>query len=237
MTKLKKFKTHVPVWDFTRNEELWKWWWKINNTHFMLARFQLNLNMFQRQFIQNWMIGRETWFLVEFQQHQSPVGIQRNLLLLLQLSVDKKTSLSKRIFEFVQFVTTHVDQSRVHVMSDGVCSCGGRYWSIFLLSVSIGFWFLWVDCFCVGDFVGMQQTKKMRERQRILLKNSFSQNKTKLNKAFFPWLSAFFVWLNYSESLVFWCILVKCVGENEDQAVWFWYWQMMHHSKTCFFIW
>ena len=49
--------------------------------------------------------SKRNLLLVEFQQHQSLANIQRNLLLLLQLSVDKKTSLSKRIFEFVQFVT------------------------------------------------------------------------------------------------------------------------------------
>ena len=49
---------------------------------------------------------------------------------------------------------------------------------------------MWVDCFCVGDFVG-HTTNKKRERE-TKTKNTFGKLiQAKQNTTFFPWLHAF----------------------------------------------
>ena len=257
MTKLKKFKTNDNLWDFTRNEELWKWW-EGSTTHFMLERFQQNFNMFQRQFIQNWMIGREIWLLVEFPQYQSLVDIQRYLLLLLQLSVDKKTSHSKRIFEFVQFVTVlqwHSQKLKILwfvmlinlvfmwwvmvfvLVVEGIDQFSFWMWVLdfhFLSWLFLCWWFCW-SCNKQGKWETKNTFGKL-----VLAK----QNKTKrffLDRVLFLCLTQFF-WLFFC-FLLFFVVFVSfwfyfgemCWWKWGSQAVQFWYWQMIHHSKTCLF--
>ena len=87
------------------------------------------------------MIGRELWLLVEFST--TSIACQHSEMLALALAVvsgQKDITLKKNLricsichnasvtlTKIDNIVICHFDQSRVHVMSDGVCSCGGKY--------------------------------------------------------------------------------------------------------------
>ena len=53
---------------------------------------------------------------------QKDITLQKNLRI---CSICHNASVTLTKIENIAI--RHVDQSRVHVMSDGVCSCGGRY--------------------------------------------------------------------------------------------------------------